>query len=143
MFELFPEDAPWHVANLKFLADKNYFDGVTFSHFYSGYIIQTAQRKEQKWVKYTLPPEFNDHQHLVGALGMARKEDSQNAERRSEPDIIHIVLGKSSHLDGTFTVFGQLVSGFEVLNKLNMGDRIKNIEVFVRKGSNYKSSESR
>lgn len=131
-FELFPEDAPWHVANMKFLADKGYFKGLSFSYFYTNYIIQSAGRKNQKWVTYTLPPEFSERQHKEGTLGMARKPDEANPERRSDPAQFHILLNRSPHMNGSYTIFGQLIDGFKVLHALKKSDQILDVKVFVR-----------
>lgn len=133
-FELFPEAAPWHVANLKFLADRGFFDQVPFSIYRPGYIIQSGNplTKGSGPALYTLPPEFNVHKHRFGALGMARRPDEANYERRSHGSQFHILLGDAPHMDASYTVFGQLINGRKVLQRLGDGDVIEAVRVFVR-----------
>jgi cyclophilin family peptidyl-prolyl cis-trans isomerase len=133
-FLLYPEHAPWHVANLKYLADKGFYRNKTFHLFYSGYIIQggSPSTDPNAGPGYTLPPEFNQLRHEFGILGMARKMDSLNPERRSHGSQFHIILGEAPHLDGSFTIFGKAVDGLDVLPKLQKGDRILNFTVYVR-----------
>lgn len=131
-FELFPEIAPWHVANLKYLADLGFYREIPFKHYFEGYIIQTDNPRADRKFKYSIPPEFSDRVHDVGALGMARFPDGANPDRRSDATRFHIILGRSPNLDGSYTVFGQLINGFNALKKLRPGDRIRDVKVFVR-----------
>jgi cyclophilin family peptidyl-prolyl cis-trans isomerase len=135
IFELYPETAPWHVANFKFLADKNFYDGLKFHIFRPGYIIQGGSPKKNApdaGPGYELPPEFSTRPHQRGTLGMARKPDALNPSRNSHGSQFHIILGDASHLNGSFTVFGQLVKGSTVLNQLERGDTINSVTVYVR-----------
>lgn len=131
-FELFPEIAPWHVANLKYLADIGFYREIPFKHYFEGYIIQTHNPNTTSQFKYSLPAEFSDKVHDIGTLGMARFPDGANPDRRSDATRFHIILGRSPNLDGSYTVFGQLINGFGTLKKLRPGDRIKEVKVFVR-----------
>lgn len=133
-FELFPEDAPWHVANFKYLADKSFYKGLSFHLHYPGYVIQggSPDGKPASGPGYDLPPEFSKQPNDAGALGMARKPDFVNPERRSNGSQFHIILSDSPHMDGSYTVFGKMIKGSDVLKKLEKGDRIKDIKVFIR-----------
>lgn len=131
-FELFPEIAPWHVANLKYLADIGFYRDIPFKHYFEGYIIQTDNPRADRKFRYSIPPEFSDKIHDIGSLGMARFPDGANPDRRSDATRFHIILGRSANLDGSYTVFGQLISGFSILKKLRPGDRIRSVKVFVR-----------
>lgn len=135
-FELFPEDAPWHVTNFKYLADKGFYKGLKFDLFYPGYVIQggSPNGKVSGGPGYELPPEFNKHLNELGSLGMARKPDYVNPERRSNGSQFHILLGDAPHMDGSYTVFGKMLKGSAVLKKLTKGDEIKDVKVFVRPG---------
>ena len=132
-FELFPEEAPWHVANFKYLADTHFYRGLRFHLFYPNYIIQggAPRGRPNEGPGYTLPPEFNTHKHEFGALGMARAYDFLNPGRRSNGSQFYIVLGDASNMDGSYTVFGRLVSGDAVLKSLKNGDTILDVKVFV------------
>ncbi len=134
LFELFPEDAPWHVANFKYLADKGFYSGLRFHYFYPGYIAQAGAptADPDSGPGYALPAEFSQRPHILGTLGMARVKDGANPERRSHGSQFHILLRDASHMDGRYTVFGELVRGSDVLQKLQAYDRIEKVTVFVR-----------
>ena len=133
-FELFPEDAPWHVANFKYLADKGFYRNRPFHLFYPDYIIQAGalRANEFRSFGYSLPPEFSERSHGLGTLGMARLPDEKNPERRSSSTQFHILLDYSSKMDKSYTVFGELTGGMDVLKQLRQGDMIKDLKVFVR-----------
>ena len=133
-FELYPEEAPWHVANFKYRADKGLYRGTVFHIFYPGYIIQGGGPGANPAVSanYSIPAEFNRHLHIFGALGMARRPDAVNPERASSGNQFHILLGDAPKMDGNYTIFGRLTDGESVLEELQQGDRIKDIRVYVR-----------
>jgi cyclophilin family peptidyl-prolyl cis-trans isomerase len=131
IFELWPELAPWHIANLKYLADKGFFNGKRFSLYYAGYIIIGGD--SERSLGYSLPPEFNTRKHEKGVIGMARKKDFLNPERRSDPAQFYLVVGNATNMDGNYTTFGKIVYGHEVLSKLRFNDRIEKFIVYVRK----------
>jgi len=139
--ELYPEEAPWHVSNFKYLADKGFYSGLSFHLYQAGYILQGGDPKRSGFggPGYTLPPEFSRRNHVKGTLGMARKPDlhgdpkrAVNPERRSSGSQFHILLGDAPHMDGNYTIFGRVVSGFEVLEQLRPGDTITKVTVYIR-----------
>ncbi len=132
--ELYPDKAPWHVANFKYLADKGYYRGSSFHIFYPGYIIQggSPSSNPNDGPGWSLPPEFHDEEHVFGALGMARLGDDLNRERRSHGSQFHLLLSDAPHMNGSFTLFGKVTSGLDVLQKLEKGDRIQDVVVYVR-----------
>jgi cyclophilin family peptidyl-prolyl cis-trans isomerase len=142
-FELFPEEAPWHVANFKYLADKRFYNGLAFHLFQPGYLIQGGDPKGNGFGTpgYSLPPEFSSRNHRFGTLGMARVPDGYNAkhqllnpQRRSSGCQFHILLSEAPHMDGRYTIFGKLVGGRDTLERLSKGDSIKTVKVFIREG---------
>jgi peptidyl-prolyl cis-trans isomerase B (cyclophilin B) len=141
--ELFPEEAPWHVTNFKYLADKGYFRNLSFHFFQRDYLIQGGDPRGNGTggPGYDLPAEFSSRSHTLGTLGMARKPDVDsktgkraNPERRSNGSQFHILLGDAPHMDGHYTVFGKVVGGFQTLSHLREGDKIVNLTVFIRQG---------
>jgi cyclophilin family peptidyl-prolyl cis-trans isomerase len=134
LVELFPEDAPWHVANFKYLADKGFYRGTTFHLIYPGYVIQGGGPASNPTggPGYTLPPEFNSRHHEVGILGMARLPDDMNPGRESNGSQFHIVIGDSPHMNGSYTVFGKVVQGGDVVSAIERGDSIEDVIVYVR-----------
>lgn len=135
VIELYPEDAPWHVANFKYLADKGFYRNTRFHLHYENYIIQggSPSNDPNDGPGYSLPAEFNDRRHEPGTIGMARIADSSNPQRRSNGSQFHILLSGAPQMDGSFTVFGKVVSGMEVLDQLRRGDVIEDVTVYVRK----------
>ena len=142
-FELLPEEAPWHVANFKYLADKGFYNGLRFHLYMPGYLIQGGDPKGNGsgGPGYVLPAEFSERNHRLGTLGMARvpdgyskKKRSLNPQRSSNGSQFHILLGDAPHMDGRYTVFGKLSAGHEVLTKLRKGDSISKLTVYIREG---------
>ncbi|RMD87955.1 MAG: peptidylprolyl isomerase [Candidatus Dadabacteria bacterium] len=132
--ELYPEDAPWHVANLKYRADKGYYKNTVFTYLQPGLLIQGGRPTDaRKKNPYFLPPEFTGYKHEPGAVGMARAPDSVNPERKSHARQFYIMLGYGPHMNGRYTIFGRVTEGMDVVRMLRPGDRIVDIKVFVRK----------
>jgi cyclophilin family peptidyl-prolyl cis-trans isomerase len=132
-FELFPEDAPWHVANFKYLADKKFYDNTVFHSHKEGFILQAGlSANSNKGPGYSLPPEFNYRKHVPGTLGMARAIDIVNPQRRSHGSQFHLLLTENTRMDGSYTIFGQVVRGMDVLKSLTKGDTIRSLTVYVR-----------
>lgn len=111
VFRLFETDAPKTVANFKALAREGFYDGKPFYRVVAGHVIQTGDGGESGRPK--VPDEFNSHPHVAGALGLAHsaEPDSGNTE-------IYVCLAPRPHLDGRFTVFGQVIEGMDVLEKI-------------------------
>ena len=132
--ELYPKDAPWHVANFKYLADKNFYDGLKFHIFKKNYIIQGGgpNSRPNGDAGWSLPAEFNERAHEYGSLGMARKQDLINPDRSSSSSQFHILLRRAPHMDLSYTIFGKVVAGYEALENLRADDEIKNVVVYVR-----------
>lgn len=136
IIELYPEIAPYHVANLKFLADQDFYDGIRFHITRPGIIIQagTPRRDDpDAGPGYSLPPEFSDLRHVRGVVGMARRPDLLNRGRNSHGSQFHILLTDASKMDGSFTIFGRVVKGMDVADDIVKGDRIEDLVVYVRK----------
>ena len=129
LLELYPEIAPSHVANFKYLADNKVFKQIKFSDFEQDYILQIDKPNIPT---YFLPPEFALIRHERGVLGMARRSDDINPEAFSSGTQFHLMLGKAKHMDGKYTIFGKIIAGFGTLDKLNKGDSIEDIVVYIR-----------
>jgi peptidyl-prolyl cis-trans isomerase B (cyclophilin B) len=141
--ELLPEEAPWHVANFKYLADKGFYRGLTFHLYKPNFLIQGGDPLGTGFggPGYTLPPEFSTRHHTFGTLGMARKPDAVspkgrpiNPQRRSSGSQFYITLGEAPDMDSLYTVFGKVVVGADVLKELRAGDTIENLTVYIREG---------
>lgn len=134
-FELFPEIAPWHVANLKWLADQGFFKNRMIDTVKEGYILQFGRLNRDEFARfvYSIPPEFNDRKHDRGTIGMARLPDEKNPSRESSSTQLHILLKDVHKMDGNYTPFGRVVDGMDLLERAQVGDRIRNLIVYVRK----------
>jgi len=132
--ELFPEEAPLHVVNFKYLSDRGYYRDKEFHLVRPDYIVQggATRKNPDTGPGYSLLPEFNHHRHLPGTLGMARRPDMSNPGRRSHGAQFHIFLTEVPLFDGAFTIFGRVLRGMEVVERIEPGDRIVDITVFVR-----------
>ena len=124
--ELFPKDAPLHVANFKKLVYNKYYDGLLFHRVIPNFMIQggdpnTRTDKKDTYGQggpgYTIPAEIK-LKHEKGSLAAARLGDAQNPKRESSGSQFYIVTGEASHLDGQYTVYGKVIKGIEVADKI-------------------------
>ncbi|WP_417361053.1 peptidylprolyl isomerase [Gallaecimonas pentaromativorans] len=119
-FTLFDDVAPKTIANFKALADKGWYDGKLFYRVVKGHVIQAGSGDDNDPVtlQQTVPAEFSGKPHLKGTLGLARNEDPDSGSTE-----FYICDAPRPHLDGKYTVFGQLSDGEQTL------DAIANTEV--------------
>jgi len=108
VFAFFEADAPKTVAQFKDLVRKGFYDGKDFYRVVRGHVIQAGGGDAPK-----LPPEFNARPHVFGTLGLGRTGDEWSGDSE-----IYICVAPRPHLDGRYTVFGQLVEGSDVLEKI-------------------------
>lgn len=137
-FRLYPDKAPWHVANFKYLADKGFYKNLPFHIFKPDFLIQGGApgHRPNSGPGYTLPAEFNDLTHTFGTLSMVRRPDDldMNHTRRSHGSQFFVLVRHASTMDGKFTAFGRVIKGMDVVKKLRKGDLIKDVQVFVKEG---------
>ena len=113
VLELHADVAPNHVKNFQELAGKGFYDGLTFHRIIPSFMIQGGCPKGDGTggPGYQVKAEFNDKPHLRGALSMARAGHPDSAGCQ-----FFIVHATAPHLDGKYTNFGQLLSGYSVLD---------------------------
>ena len=113
--------APEHVRNFLQLAQAGVYDGTPFHRVVPRFVVQTGALndrrapltdKQQKLV-HNLQPEFNDTKHVNGIVSMARGDDPASATTS-----FFIVTGDAPSLDGKYTVFGRVIDGLDVLEKI-------------------------
>jgi len=119
----FPELAPKHVKSFLTLAKKGYFNGTIFHRVIPGFMIQGGDPKTKDPSKkrefgtggpgYTVPAEFNKIPHEKGILSAARTADPNSAGSQ-----FFIMVARTKSLDGQYTVFGEVVKGIEVADKI-------------------------
>jgi len=121
--EFYPDVAPNHVANFKKLARQGFYDGQCFHRVIKGFMIQGGDpntkddAKKDSWGQggpgYTINAEFNAKHHARGILSMARTPDPNSAGSQ-----FFICHGDAGFLDNQYTVFGNLIKGYDVLDKI-------------------------
>lgn len=120
--QFFPEVAPNHVSSFIELAKKGFYDGTTFHRVIPGFMIQGGDPDSKNPDRskhgmggpgYTLKAEFNDKKHKRGILSMARSQQPDSAGSQ-----FFICVADASFLDRKYTVFGEVVSGIEVADKI-------------------------
>ena len=125
--ELFPQDAPQTVSNFIDRCDSGFYNGLAFHRAIEGFLVQTGdpltadESAREKWgtggEDKTLPAEIK-RRHRVGAVAMARLSDKVNPSRRSNGSQFYICLGNYGSIDMKYTVFGQVVSGLDVVQSI-------------------------
>ena len=126
VIELRPDLAPRHVARIKELARKGFYDGIVFHRVIDGFMAQTGDPKGNgtggSGVK--LPAEFSKQPFVRGTVGMARSQDPNSGDSQ-----FFIVFAPARFLDGQYTVWGQVIEGMEFVDKIKRGDERRNGEV--------------
>lgn len=120
VIELLPQVAPNHVARLKELARKGFYDGIVFHRVIDGFMAQTGDPTGTGMGGSDLPDlkaEFNDTPHVRGTLSMARAASPDSANSQ-----FFICLADSNFLDGQYTAFGRVISGMEFVDKIKKGN---------------------
>ena len=122
---------PQHRDNFAKLVSEKYYDGIRFHRVIEGFMIQTGDPFSRdtaminSWgtggPDYTVPAEFiAEYGHKKGALAAARKGDMANPKKASSGSQFYIVHDPNScrHLDGQYTVFGEVTEGLEVIDAI-------------------------
>ncbi len=128
IFHLLENVAPKHVANFIANCEDKAYNGLAIHRAIDGYLVQTGdpltadQSKRNEWgtggEEKSVPAELGGR-HKLGAVAMARRGDKVNPERKSNGFQFYFALGNMSQLDGAYSVFGQVVSGLEVLEDIS------------------------
>jgi peptidylprolyl isomerase/peptidyl-prolyl cis-trans isomerase B (cyclophilin B) len=124
--ELFPEDAPKTVESFIALSKKGFYDGLTFHRIVPGFVAQGGDPKGDGTggPGYTLKAEFNKRKHLRGTVAMARSQSPDSAGSQ-----FYICFAPAPHLDSNYTIFGQVTSGMDVVDRLKVGDKMKSVKI--------------
>jgi len=115
-FSFYEKDAPLTVLNFKKLIRNGFYNGKRFYRIVKGHVIQAGDGGSNNYPK--VKAEFNKNKHIVGSLGLARGSEPDSGSTE-----FYICVAPRPHLDGKYTVFGQLIKGYDVLK------RIENVEV--------------
>lgn len=122
-----PDLAPKHVAQIKALTKRGFYDGIVFHRVIDGFMAQTGDPTGTGTGKSdlpNLPAEFTPTPYKVGSVGMARSSapDSANSQ-------FFICFEGCGSLTGQYTLFGEVVSGMDVVRKIKKGSSANNGQV--------------
>jgi len=126
LIELYPDTAPNTVANFKALAGKGYYDGLVFHRVIPGFMAQGGDPdgRGTGGPGYSVKAEFNERKHVRGTLAMARSSNPDSAGSQ-----FYICYGEQPHLDGQYTIFGQVVEGMDAVDDIRQGDPMTKVTV--------------
>ncbi len=128
VIDLFEDVAPAHVEQIATLAERGAYDGVVFHRVIDGFMAQTGDVQNGVFGGNTglagtggsdlpdLPAEFSDLSFDRGVVGMARSQDPDSANSQ-----FFIMFAPASHLDGQYTVVGEVTEGMDVVDAIKRG----------------------
>src|SRR5712691_2992331 len=118
-----PDLAPGHVAQIKALARRGFYDGVPFHRVIDGFMAQTGDPTGTGTggSGHKLTAEFSKEKHVRGTLSMARTSDPNSADSQ-----FFIMFAPAPSLDNQYTIWGEVVSGMEFIDKIKKGDPSRN-----------------
>ena len=127
---LLSDKTPKHKANFLKLAEEGFYDGTTFHRIIDNFMIQGGDPNTKDDDKtndglggpdYSVPAEFVEElTHKQGVIAAAREPDRSNPEKASSGSQFYIVENKDGYhsLDGNYTVFGEVIKGIDVVEKI-------------------------
>lgn len=122
LINFYPDVAPKTVASIKERIAEGFYDGLTFHRVIDGFMAQCGdpEASGRPNVDYNLEAEFSEVEHKRGILSMARMgHDIHSASTQ-----FFICYDDTPHLDGDYTVFGEVESGMEAVDELVNGDEM-------------------
>lgn len=127
--ELFAKDVPKTVNNFVFLARDGFYDSVIFHRVIPGFMAQGGDPTGTGTggPGYVFDNEITSHKHVAGTLSMAR-----TAQPNTNGSHFFITYAPAPHLDGGYSVFGQLTEGMDVLTKLVNGDVMLKVTIIEK-----------
>lgn len=122
------EDAPITTANFIELAQKGFYDGLTFHRYAPGFVIQGGDPSGNgtggsgKHIKLEVSPKLKHD--AAGVLAMARSQAPDSASSQ-----FYFTLDAAPHLDMGYAVFGRVISGLDAVLALRQGDRMSKVTI--------------
>jgi cyclophilin family peptidyl-prolyl cis-trans isomerase len=134
-FETYPNEAPKTVAHIIGLVNKRFYNGQRIHRVVPGFVVQMGDQqtrdmtKEKMWGRAVGPAvgvaEFSKlRTHVRGAVAMAHGGDATKADTQ-----FYITLADTPRLNGDYVVFGKVISGMDVVDKLRYADRVIRLTV--------------
>jgi cyclophilin family peptidyl-prolyl cis-trans isomerase/HEAT repeat protein len=127
--ELYVQDAPMTVDNFMKLVRSGFYDGLEFVRVVPNFVIQAGDPRgdQNGGPGYQIRDEINLRRYQTGTLGMALSGKDTGGSQ------FFITHSPQPHLDGGYTIFGQVVEGMDAVNKMARGDKIERIEIIEPK----------
>lgn len=127
------KQAPLSCTNFCQLAEGGFYNGLLFHRVVPKFVVQGGDPEGtgRGGPGYTTKAEIG-LKHEKGALAWARLPDQVNPEKKSSGSQFYITLEKVPYLDGEYSVFGNVISGMDIVEKLVQGDKILKIEIFYK-----------
>ncbi len=129
VIELRPDLAPKHVARIKELVRRGFYDGIVFHRVIDGFMAQTGDPKGNGTggSGQNIPAEFSKEKHLRGTVSMARAQSPDSADSQ-----FFICFAPASFLDGKYTIWGKVTSGMEFIDKIKKGEPPSNPDKIIK-----------
>ncbi|PIW27835.1 MAG: peptidylprolyl isomerase [Rhodospirillales bacterium CG15_BIG_FIL_POST_REV_8_21_14_020_66_15] len=129
VIQMRPDLAPKHVARIKELTRQGFYDGLTFHRVIGGFMAQGGDPNGTGTggSGQNLPAEFSSEPFKRGTVGMARSMNPNSADSQ-----FFICYARTSHLDGQYTVWGQVVEGMKYVGMLERGEPPANPDKIVK-----------
>ncbi len=126
VIDLRPDLAPKHVARIKELVRKGFYDGLTFHRVIRDFMAQGGDPSGNGTggSGQNIPAEFSKEPHVRGTLSMARSSSPNSADSQ-----FFICFKETPFLDGQYTVWGKVSQGMEFVDRIKKGDEARNGEV--------------
>jgi peptidylprolyl isomerase len=126
VIQLRPDLAPIHVARIKELTRQHFYDGLSFHRVIPGFMAQTGDPRGDGTggSGKHLQAEFSKAPHVRGTVSMARAQDPNSADSQ-----FFICFAPAPYLDGQYTIWGEVVSGMEFVDKIKPGSPVDNGKV--------------
>jgi len=125
--ELYPQHAPKTVNNFVFLAKQGFYDGIAFHRVISNFMIQggdpTGTGRGGPGYRFEDEVKGNPLKHETGVISMANSGPNTNGSQ------FFITHSPQPHLNGRHTVFGKVVSGQDVVDAIQQGDKMLHVEI--------------
>lgn len=125
IFTLYADKAPKTVSNFVYLAEKGYYDGLTFHRVEPGFVIQGGDPNGNGTggPGYQFPDEPVQDNYLAGTVAMANSGPNTNGSQ------FFICLDNQSSLPKQYNLFGQVTSKMDVVKQIQVGDKINKITI--------------
>ncbi len=129
VIQLRPDLAPKHVARIKELTRQGFYDGIIFHRVIEGFMAQTGDPTGtgRGGSGKKLGAEFSPEPFVRGTLGMAKSSHPDSADSQ-----FFINFAPAPHLNGKYTVWGQVIEGMEYVDKIKRGSPPRNPDRIIR-----------